>query len=162
MSKMGKLAQLIACQLERCIEYYLYSNRKLVIECAYINPQYFDKKGLINGNVQNNAWKRWLKRWLRKGLREGFDGWGSFNYIDNIYNLKIFSKLPCQMEKKMVYLYGCQFWVRKGKPRVIGGRKATGPKDNQVFIKRIAELPNTGKARLFYYLNEKNDEGRKR
>lgn len=45
---------------------------------------------------------------------------------------KNFFKSPCQIEEKMLYIYGCQIWVRKGKPRVIGGRKATGPK-NQVF-----------------------------
>ena len=83
-----------------------------------INLQYLDTKEVINRNVQNR---------VDLGLVEGIN----HTYIKNIKN---FCKLPCQIEKKMVYLYGCHNWVRKGKPRVIGGRKATGPKDNQVFF----------------------------
>ena len=100
-----------------------------------INSQYTDKKGIMNVNVQKRC-----GYCLPEGISLGISG-----------KEKFFSKLPCQIEVKMLYRYGCHKWVRKGKPRVIGGRKATGPKDNQVFIIRMAELPNTGKARLSYF-----------
>ena len=83
-----------------------------------INSQYIDKKGITNRNVQKRC-----GYCLPEGISLGISG-----------KEKFFSKLPCQIEVKMLYRYGCHKWVRKGKPRVIGGRKATGPKDNQVFL----------------------------
>lgn len=137
MIKRVNLTQLIDNQWIRgafCPVKNLVFRRNAMFEIE--NSQYIDRKSVINRNVQNSTGLDLL------GLIEGINP----PYIKNIKN---FCKLPCQIEKKMLYLYGCHNWVRKGKPRVIEGRKATGPK-NQVFIKdsRAAEY---GKARFFIF-----------